>query len=62
MLKNSLGASQHFEFPQLRGNSISLFNSVPYFLMGFFVSLESNFLSSLYIMDISPLSGVGFQV
>ena len=37
----------------------SLFSSVPHFLIGLFVSLESNFLSSLYILDISPLSDVG---
>ena len=29
------------------------------FLIGLFGSLESNFLSSLYILDISPLSDVG---
>ena len=33
----------------------SLFNSVPYFLIGLFGSLESNLLSSLYILNISPL-------
>jgi hypothetical protein len=32
----------------------SLFNSVPHFLKGLFGSLESNFLSSLYVFDISP--------
>ena len=37
----------------------SLFSSVPYFLIGLFDSLQSNFLSSLYIFDISPLSNVG---
>ena len=37
----------------------SLFSSVPHFLIGLFVSLESNFLSSFYILDISPLSDVG---
>jgi hypothetical protein len=36
-----------------------LFSSVPHFLIGLFGSLESNFLSSLYIFDISPLSDVG---
>jgi hypothetical protein len=37
----------------------SLFSSVPHFLMGLFDFLESNFLSSLYILDISPLSDLG---
>ena len=36
----------------------SLFSSVP-ILIGLFVSLESNFLTSLYILNISPLSDVG---
>ena len=37
----------------------SLFRSVPHFSIGLFGSLGSNFLSSLYILDISPLSDVG---
>ena len=37
----------------------SLFSSVHHFKIELFVSLESNFLSSLYILDISPLSDVG---
>ena len=37
----------------------SLFSPVPPFLIGLFGSLESNFLSSLYILDISPLPDVG---
>jgi hypothetical protein len=37
----------------------SLFSSVPHFLTELFGSLESNFLSSLYILDISPLLDVG---
>ena len=36
----------------------SLFNSVPHFLIVLFGSLVSNFLSSLYILDICPLSDV----
>ena len=35
-----------------------LFSSVPYSLIGLFGSLECKFLSSLYILDISPLSDV----
>jgi hypothetical protein len=37
----------------------SLFRSVPHFLIRLFDSWESNFLSSLYILDISNLSDVG---
>jgi hypothetical protein len=37
----------------------SLFSSVLHFLMGLFDFLESTFLSSLYILDISPLSDLG---
>jgi hypothetical protein len=36
-----------------------LFNSEPYFLMGLFDFLESTLFSSLYILDISPLSDLG---
>ena len=39
----------------------TLFNSVSYFLMGLFDFLESTFLSSLYILDISPLSDLGLE-
>jgi hypothetical protein len=41
--------------PELR----ILFNSVLRFLIGLFVSLESNFVSSLFILDFSPLLNVG---
>jgi hypothetical protein len=37
----------------------SLFSSIPYFSIGLFGSLESNFLRSLYILDIIPLSDIG---
>ena len=37
----------------------SLCSSVPQFLIGLFGVLESNFLSSLYILDTCPLSDVG---
>ena len=48
-------------FSALRSSSCenSLFSSVPHFLMGLFDSLGSTFLSSLYTLDISPLSDVG---
>ena len=36
-----------------------LFSSIPHFLIGLFGSLVSNFLSSLDILDISPLSDLG---
>jgi hypothetical protein len=55
ILNISLGTSRPFEFPQVRILCLALspiFNRV----IG---SLESNFLSSLYILDISPLSDVG---
>jgi hypothetical protein len=48
-----------FSTLQLSSVENSLFSSVPYFLIGLFGSLESNFLSSLYILDINPLSDVG---
>ena len=37
----------------------SLFSSVPHFLIGLFGFLESNFLSSLYILDFRFLFDVG---
>jgi hypothetical protein len=37
----------------------SLFSSEPHFLMGLFEFLESSFLSSLYILDISHLPDLG---
>jgi hypothetical protein len=36
-----------------------LFNSIPHSSIGLFGLLVSNFLSSIYILDISPLSDVG---
>jgi hypothetical protein len=36
----------------------SLFSSVPHFSIGLFGSLESNFLSSLFTLNISPLSDI----
>ena len=40
-------------------NTTSNFLRTP-FLIGLFNSLESNFLSSLYILDTSPLLNIGF--
>jgi hypothetical protein len=48
-------------FSTIRYSSVenSLFSSVSHFIIGLFDYLESNFLSSLYILDISPLSDLG---
>jgi hypothetical protein len=48
-------------FSALRYSSVenSLFSSEPHFLFGLFVFLESSFLSSLYILDVSSLSVLG---
>jgi hypothetical protein len=53
-----LGASQPFGIPQLRILCLALCPFF-FFLIGLFGFLESNFLSSLYILDISPLSDIG---
>ena len=55
MLNISLGASLPFDIPQLK----ILYLTLHPILIGLFVSLESNFLSSLYIFDNSPSSDVG---
>jgi hypothetical protein len=54
MMNISLGASRSFNIPYLN----FFLNSVFHFLIKLLGSLESNFLSSLYILDISPLSDV----
>jgi hypothetical protein len=48
-------------FLAIRVSSVenSLFSSVPHFLIGSFGSPESNFLRSLYILDINSLLDVG---
>ena len=48
-----------FSAIQYSSGENSLFSSEPQFLMGLFDFLESTFLSSLYILDISPLSDLG---
>ena len=55
MLNIFSGASQPFSIPQLRILCLALYP----ILMGLFEFLESSFLSSLYILDISPLSDLG---
>jgi hypothetical protein len=55
MLNISLGASQPLNITWLRILCIALYP----ILIGLFGSLESNFLSSLYMLDISPLWDVG---
>ena len=49
-------------FLTIRDSSVenSLLNSVLHILIGLFELLVSNFLSSLYILDISPLSDTEF--
>ena len=54
MLNISLSTSQPFEFPQVRILCLDL-----HYIFNKTGSLESNFLSSLYILDISHLSDVG---
>jgi hypothetical protein len=54
MLNISLGASQPFSFPQLRIHCSVLYP----ILIGLLGSLESNFLSFLYLLDITPLLDV----
>ena len=56
MLNISVHDSQPFNIPQLRNLCLAL-NSL--LINRVICSLESNFLSSLYILDISPLSDVG---
>jgi hypothetical protein len=56
MIKNVEHFSRCFLALQYSSLENSLFSSVPHFLMGLFEFLKSSFLSSLYILDISPLS------
>jgi len=55
MLNISLGTSWPFGIPQLRILCLTVFP----ILIGLFDSMESNFFSSLFIFDISPLLDVG---
>ena len=55
MLNISLVTSQPFNIPQVKTLCLALYP----ILRGIFGSLESNFLSSLHTLDISPLLEVG---
>ena len=55
MLNISLGASQTFDILQVKILCLALYP----ILIGLFGSLEPTFLSSSYILDISPLSDLG---
>jgi hypothetical protein len=48
-----------FSAIQYSSGENSLFSSEPHFVMRLFDFLESTFLSSLYVLDISPLSDLG---
>jgi len=52
-----LSVSQPLEIPLLK----ILSRSVPHFYVNYLVCVMSCFLSSLYILDISPLSNVGLE-
>ena len=56
-VEHFLGVSQPFGITQLRILSLALY----LILIEFSGSLESNFLSSLYILDISTLSDVSIS-
>ena len=56
-VEHFVGASQPFGISQLRILCLALY---PIFKRGLFVFLESNFLSSLYMLDIRPLSDLGW--
>jgi hypothetical protein len=59
MIKDVEHLFRNFSALQCFSVENSLFSSVPHFVMGLFEFLESSFLSSLYILDISPLSDLG---
>ena len=59
MIKDAEHFFRCFSAIQYSSAENSLFSSVPHFLMGLFDFLESTFLSSLYILDSSPLSDLG---
>jgi hypothetical protein len=59
MIKDAEHFFRYFSAIQYSSGENSLFSSEPRFLMGLFDFLESTFLSSLYILDISPLSDLG---
>jgi hypothetical protein len=60
MIKDAEHFFRCFSVMQYSSGENSLFSSEPHFLIGLFVFLESTFFSSLYILDISPLSDLGY--
>jgi hypothetical protein len=59
MIKDAEHFFRCFSAIQYSSGENPLFSSEPNFLMGLFDFLESTFLSSLYILDTSPQSGLG---
>jgi hypothetical protein len=59
MIKDAEHFSRFFSAIQYSSGENSFFSSEAHFLMGLFEFLESTFLSSLYILDESPLSDLG---
>ena len=59
MAKDVKNFIKYFSAIQYSSIENFLFSSVPHYLIGLFGSLVSSFLSSLYTLDIMPLSNVG---
>jgi hypothetical protein len=59
MIKDVEQFFRYFSATHYSSDENSLFSSVPHFLIGLIDFLESNFLSSFYILDISPLFDLG---
>jgi hypothetical protein len=59
MIKDTEHCFRCFSAIQYSSGENSLFSSEPHFSMGLFEFLESRFLRSLYIFDISPLLDLG---
>ena len=59
MIKDVEHFSRCFSAIRYSSGENSLFSSEPHFLIELFDFLESTFLNSLYILDISPLSDLG---
>jgi hypothetical protein len=59
MIKDAEHVFRCFSVIRVSSGENSLFSSEPHFLMGLSDFLESTFFSSLYIIDISPLTDLG---